>query len=219
MQRNYISVNLWKTTKTVWWENELTLEELNKVLRRSGKDTAPGPDRIQYWDIKNLTEEDWAELYTIYQESFDKGYIPKDWTDSFLRPVPKPQKDHHKLTGYRILTVCASAVNTLAVSALLAQLTDLWFSAINRSDLSKDVFLDLKTHTFDLVAHKILLSKLSVYFCLFIQSELTVFICSYLNNRVQRVFIRGSYSSEGIVKYGVPKGSVLGPVLTLLHLD
>ena len=55
------------------------------------KDTAPGPDRIQYWDIKNLTEEDRAELYTIYQKSFDKGYIPKDWTDSFLRPIPKPQ--------------------------------------------------------------------------------------------------------------------------------
>ena len=90
---------------------------------------APGPDRIQYWDIKNLTEEDWAELYTIYQESFDKGYIPKDWTDSFLRPVPKPWKDHHKLTGYHILTVWrhttffihfswASAVNTLAVPYL-----------------------------------------------------------------------------------------------------
>ena len=28
---------------------------------------------------RNLTEEDRAELYTIYQESFDKGYIPKDW--------------------------------------------------------------------------------------------------------------------------------------------
>ena len=62
-----------------------------KVLRRSRKDTVPGPDRIQYWDIKNLTEEDRAELYTIYQESFDKGYIPKDWTDTFLRPIPKPR--------------------------------------------------------------------------------------------------------------------------------
>ena len=63
------------------------------------KDTAPGPDRIQYWDIKNLTEEERAELYTIYQESFDKGYIPKEWTDSFLKPIPKPRKDHHKLNG------------------------------------------------------------------------------------------------------------------------
>ena len=95
MQRNYISANLWKTTKTcssIWCDNELT-QEFNKVLRRSRKNTAPGPDRIQYWDIKNLTEEDRAKLYTIYQESFDKGYIPKDWTDSFLRPIPKPRKD------------------------------------------------------------------------------------------------------------------------------
>ena len=56
-------------------------------------------------DIKNLIEEDRAELYTIYQESFDKGYIPEDWTGSFLRPIPKPGKDRHKLNGYRILTM------------------------------------------------------------------------------------------------------------------
>ena len=39
--------------------------------------------------------------------SFDKGYIPEDWTDSFLRPFPKLGKDHHthKLNGYRILTM------------------------------------------------------------------------------------------------------------------
>ena len=29
----------------------------------------------------------------------------KDWADSFLRPIPKPQKDHHKLNGYHILTM------------------------------------------------------------------------------------------------------------------
>ena len=42
--------------------------------------------------------------YTRYPESFDKGYIPKDWTDSLLRPIPKPEKYHHKLNGYRILS-------------------------------------------------------------------------------------------------------------------
>ena len=44
-------------------------------------------------------------MYTIFQQSFDKGYIPEDWTDSFLRPIPKPRKDHHTLNGYRILTM------------------------------------------------------------------------------------------------------------------
>ena len=28
--------------------------------------------------MKNLTEEDRAELYTIYQENFNIGYIPED---------------------------------------------------------------------------------------------------------------------------------------------
>ena len=44
--------------------DEFTEKELIEALRRSGKDTAPVPDRIQYSDIKNITEEDRAEHYT-----------------------------------------------------------------------------------------------------------------------------------------------------------
>ena len=44
-------------------------------------------------------------MYAIYQKSFDKGHIPEDWTHSFLKPIPKPGKDHRKLNGYRILTM------------------------------------------------------------------------------------------------------------------
>ena len=56
-------------------------------------------------DIKNLPEHDRTELYTIGQEIFDKGYIPEDWTDSFLRHTPKPGKGHHKLNEHCILTM------------------------------------------------------------------------------------------------------------------
>ena len=58
----------------------------------------------------------------------------------------------------------------------LARLTDSWLSAINRSDLSRDVFWDLKK-AFDLFDHRILLSKLSIetvrnhcLFCLFVHT-------------------------------------------------
>ena len=97
----------------------------------------------------------------------------------------------------------------------LARLTDSWLSAINRSDLSGDVFLDLKK-AFDLVDHRILLSKPSVYLN---SSNSLPFFCSYLKNRVKCVFIRGSYSSEGTVKYGVPQGLVLGPVLFCIYIN
>ena len=58
---------------------------------------APGPERIRYLDINNLTEEDRDEYY-IYQESFDKVYISEDWTDSFSNHISKPGKDHRTFT-------------------------------------------------------------------------------------------------------------------------
>ena len=104
---------------------------------------------------------------------------------------------------------------SLSCNTALARLTDSWLSAINRSDLSGDVFLDFKK-AFDLVDQRILLSKLSVYLN---SSNSLPFFCSYLKNRIQCVFIRGSYSSEGTVKYGVPQGSVLGPVLFCIYTN
>ena len=113
---------------------------------------------------------------------------------------------HPLQSGFRRKHSCNTA---------LARLTDSWLSTINRSDLSGDVFVDLRK-AFDLVDHRIALSKLSVYLN---SSNSLSFFCSYLKNRVQLVFIRGSYSSEGTVKYGVPQGSVLGPVLFCIYIN
>ena len=99
-KRKHVPTDLNRTVAQSGPDDELTEEEFNEALRRSGKDIEPGPDKIRYSDIKKLTEED----RTIYQESFDKGYIPEDWTDSTLRPISKRGKAH-ELNGYRILTM------------------------------------------------------------------------------------------------------------------
>ena len=54
-------------------DDEITQDEL---LRGSGKDTAPGPEKVRYSHIKNRTEAR-TEVYAICPESFDKGHIPK----------------------------------------------------------------------------------------------------------------------------------------------
>ena len=120
---------------------------------------------------------------------------------------------HPLQSGFRRKHSCNTA---------LARLTDSWLSAINRSVLSGGVFLDLKK-AFDRVDQRIFPSKLSV--CLNISNSVPFFLSffflffAYLKNRLQRVFIRGSYSSEGTVKYGVPHGSVLGPVLFCICIN
>ena len=82
----------------------ITELEFTEALSGLSKDTAPGPDRVKYSYIKNLSVDNKIELFRLYEESFATGQVPKDWSHSYLKPIPKPGKDHSKLNGYSILT-------------------------------------------------------------------------------------------------------------------
>ena len=62
----------------------------------------------------------------------------------------------------------------------------------------------------DCIDHKILVAKLLCY--RFSPKALNL-IPSYLTNRTQRIKINNSFSRRCSIEYGVPQGSVLGPLL------
>ena len=70
----------------------------------STKNGAPGPDHIGIDVFKQLDILAKAELADEYNNSWKTGLIPEKWTDSYIGPVPKPQKDHILLKGHRIIT-------------------------------------------------------------------------------------------------------------------
>lgn len=77
------------------------------------------------------------------------------------------------------------------------------------------VLLDLSA-AFDTVDHSLLLRRLSER--IGIKGIALDWFSSYLSERKQRVLIDDQFSEMFTVQYGVPQGSVLGPILFMLYL-
>ena len=77
------------------------------------------------------------------------------------------------------------------------------------------VFLDIRK-AFDTVDHKILLDKLSYYG---IEEDELSFFKSYLGDRTQCCSINGVKSKFRSISYGVPQGSILGPLLFIIYMN
>ena len=69
--------------------------------------------------------------------------------------------------------------------------------------------------SFDTIDHHILLSRLETVFC--IRSTALQWFRSYLLDRNQCIVVNNSASSSSPFMFGVPQGSVLGPVLFVLY--
>ena len=84
-----------------------------------------------------------------------------------------------------------------------------WKSAVDKGKSFGALLTDLSI-AFDCLSHELLLAKLHAYGFSIVALRL---IHSYLGNRKQRTKINMSYSSWEEIVFGVPQGSILGPLL------
>ena len=90
-----------------------------------------------------------------------------------------------------------------------------WIKVLDDIGYSGSVLMDLSKAS-DTINHELLTAKLHAYG--FGKKALTL-IASYQSDRWQHVKINNTFSTWSTLEQGVPKGSVLGPVLFNIYLN
>ena len=102
-----------------------------------------------------------------------------------------------------------STINTIA------KLTGDIFEGINNRNMTVACFIDM-AKAFDTVNHNILCKKLLK---IGVSGILSKLISNYLSNRKQCTLANGITSSYHNIVCGVPKGSILGPLLFIIYMN
>ena len=102
-----------------------------------------------------------------------------------------------------------------SIDHALMSLTEAIRNTLDNKRFGCGIFIDLQK-AFDTVNHKISLSKLEHYG---VRGCVLERFRSYLSDKKQYVSINGSNSNLLSITYGVPQGSVLGPLLFLIYIN
>jgi hypothetical protein len=183
-------------------------------------------------------------ITNVINDSLASGTVPGELKTAVVKPLlKKPSLDPDDLKNFRPISnlpflskvlekvvlhqllqhlqqnnLCnafqsAYRANHSTETALLRVVNDL-LQAMDRDKISLLLLLDLSA-AFDTVDHQILLDRLRIHFG--IRSSALSWFQSYLNNRKQFVSVGNHKSEPTNLCFGVPQGSVLGPVLFVLY--
>ena len=215
----------------------MTQSEIRKILNKMSKSCSLDP--LPLWLVKECIDDFIPIITKIVNLSLHLGTVPKELKHAVIRPLLKKAGLELNLKNYRPVSNLPYLGKALEAAAIMQfnehlkinNLTDDRQSAYKKyhstetlltkvqNDIMRSldkgevvllVLLDLSA-AFDTIDHEILIDRLNKMYG--IDGTALKWFKSYLQQRTQSVIINGKESNCKDLKFGVPQGSKLGPVL------
>lgn len=219
-------------------ENEI----YNYIMKLKNK-KAPGIDGIKSETLKQIAKHITKPMSYLLNKIFESGICPSAFKVSIVKPIYK-KGDKMYPENYRPISIITNfaKIFEMALKSRLTSftkrfnilsdaqlgfregkstqdaiviLTEKIYKALDKAKPSLCIFVDL-AKAFDTVSHPKLLESLEEIGIRDIPLKL---MSDYLSNRKQCVQIKNNRSNFRDIEYGVPQGTILGPLLFSIYIN
>ena len=220
----------------------VTYNEVLNAIKSLRNDCSTGADQIPTKFIKPIAEFLASPLCHIINTCIQMSAFPTKWKTARISPIPKvddprANDDYRPISILPVLSkiferlvmnqivdfiekekilnekVCGYRKGHSTVTALLG-IKDMIVQAMGRGEITLMVLADF-SKAFDTIDYKTLIYKMHA---LKFSNSFLKWLLNYLDNRHQFVQVDDKMSELMLTKFGVPQGSILGPVLFNLYV-
>jgi len=201
-----------------------------------------GPDNIPSWILRDNSVWLAEPVCAIFNASVREGIVPIIWKKANVVPVPKtnpPRKIESDLRPISLTSTLSKVLESIvggwilefvrnkldiqqygaikgrSTTHALVDILHHWHQALDNSESVRVIFIDY-AKAFDHVDHSILVRKLYNFN---VPQFLIRWLCSFLNNRMQRVKLSEYFSEWLTLKGSMPQGTWLGPLVFILLIN